>query len=146
MMMPPGNLRKAAEVALRLHVTTMAATVPLLVRLLPLWLLLGVMTPPRRLRPYGVLPPRQVVQAVQCRLVRPRLMRRRACLRRGLLLLHFLRLAGVPAQLNFGAFAPQGEGQRMHAHCWITVRGRCLADAPREPVAIVLVHGSASAT
>lgn len=137
--------RRAVEAALRCHASAAALAIPLLVRLLPLRTLLKAMTPPPRWRPYAALPPERIVAAVNRRLARPRMMRRRACLRRGLMLFHFLRLAGVPARLNIGAYPPPPRGRRMHAHCWVTVDGQPVADPPEAPVAVVLVHGDTPA-
>ena len=39
-----------------------------------------------------------------------------------------LRLAGVPAVLEFGVYPPELDPQRMHAHCWVTVDGVAVAD------------------
>ena len=129
------------EFILRLHVWVTAALVPLLVKLLPLRALLRLFTPSARLRPYAGVSQRRMVELVARRLRRPRHMRRRACLRRGLVLFHFLRLAGVPALLHIGVFPPGAEADRMKAHCWVSVEGRCLSDPPEGDVAISLVHG-----
>jgi hypothetical protein len=67
-------------------------------------------------------------------------MKRRKCLREGLLLFHFLRLAGQPAVLKIGVFPPGPDGARNHAHCWITLRDAALNAPPQGEVAVLLVH------
>jgi len=129
------------EFILRAHVWLVATLVPLLVKLLPLRALLRLLTPPGRFRPYAGVSQERMVELVARRLRRPRHMRRRACLRRGLVLFQFLRLAGVPALLHISVFSPGAEADRMKAHCWVSVEGRCLSDPPEGTVAISLVHG-----
>ena len=126
------------DAALRAHVWLVAALVPLLVRLAELGRLVRWLTPSPRRRPYRGIPAERIVAVVRRRLRRPRHMRRRACLREGLTLYHFLRLAGVEAELRFGVFAPPPEGGRTHAHCWVTVGEQALSAPPAEPVALVL--------
>jgi hypothetical protein len=125
---------------LRCHIWLVASLIPLLDRLLSLAGLLRLLTPHRPWKLYRGLGSQPVVQAVRRRLGRPTHMRRRACLRLGITLYHFLRLAGLPAQLRFGVYPPQTQGgRRMHGHCWVLLNGRCLADPPDEPVVQVLV-------
>ena len=69
-------------------------------------------------------------------------MRRRACLRQGLTLFHFLKLAGWPAVLRIGVFPPGRDRRRMHAHCWVTLNGVPLSPPPEQPVATLLVCAS----
>lgn len=117
---------------------------PLLVRLLPLRALLRLVTPPGWLRPYRHMQADAIAAAVDRRLARPVHMRRRACLRKGLMLFHFLRLAGRPAVMHFGVYGPGNEQARMRAHCWVTVDGRAICDEPDRPHATVLSHGHIS--
>jgi hypothetical protein len=133
--------RPAIERALAAHVWLVATALPLLVRVLPLKALLRMMTPPQRLRPYRRVPPDRIAAAVERRLRNPRNMRRRACLRRGFTLYHFLRLAGVPAALQFGVFAPGADPARLHGHCWVTVDGVAFSAPPGQPSAVLLTHG-----
>jgi len=133
------------EFILRAHVWVAATFMPLLVRLLPLRRLLSLLTPPTFLRPYASVSRDRLVALVERRLRTPRNMRRRACLRRGLVLFHFLRLAGEEAVLQFGVFAPGVDATRMHGHCWVTVAGECIADPPGEDLAVVMTHGTQEA-
>lgn len=126
----------------RTHVSLMALLVPLLLKLLPIRTVLWLLTPPAWLAPYRRLRPQRIAAIIRRRLRRPRVMRRRACLRRGLLLLHFLRLAGRPARLHIAALAPPPEQARMQAHCWITLDGRPYGNMPDGPSATLLCHPS----
>lgn len=124
---------------LRIHVALVALVIPDLSRRLPLERLLSLFTPGRSSRLYASLETEEIVQAVRRRLRHPWRMRGRPCLRLGLMLFHFLRLAGVPAVLNFCVYK-EGYG-REQAHCWVTVAGRCIADPPEDEHVVILVHG-----
>jgi hypothetical protein len=115
---------RTREFILKAHVWSGATFMPLLVRLLPLKALLSLLTPPANMRPYRNVPRERIVSMIQRRLRRPRNMKRRACLRRGLMLYHFLRLAGLPAVLHFGVLPPSSDPHRLHAHCWVSLDGR----------------------
>jgi len=117
-----------------------AAFVPLLVNLFSLKRLLWLMTPSARFRPYKGASPREIAKIVRRRLRNPTNMRRRRCLREGLMMFHFLCLAGKAAVLRIGAYAPSEGLKRMHAHCWVTLDGDCISSPPHEPVAVVLTH------
>ena len=132
---------KIREFILRGHLWLVATLVPLAVKFLPLKRLLQLLTPPRRLAPYAGILPDRIVAIVERRLRRPRNMRRRACLRKGTVLFHFLRLAGVAASLHISVYPPPARQKRMLAHCWVSVDGRCLCNPPKGPVALSLVHG-----
>ena len=134
--------KRAIEAPLRAHVWLVATLLPLLVRVLPLKALLRLMTPPGWWRPYRAVPSERIAAAVARRLKHPHNMRRRACLREGLTLYHFLRLAGVPAVLQFGVYPPELDPGRMHAHCWVTVDGVPVSAPPGQPAALVLTHGA----
>jgi len=131
-MSTPGRL------ILRAHVFLLAGVIPLLVRVLPLKGLLRLLTPPERVRPYRGASAREIASAVRGRLRRPRHMRRRRCLREGLLLFHFLCLSGRSAVLRVGVYA--GAGGRSRAHCWVTLDGESVSAPPDGPVAEVLTH------
>jgi len=126
---------------LRLHVWLVAFFMPLLVRLIPLGALLRLLTPPKRLCPYRGLQASEIVRAVSRRLAEPVNMRRRACLRRGLVLFHFLRLAALPATIHFAVYPPGDPAGRMHGHCWVTLDGKDMSEPPEQPYARVMVHG-----
>ena len=135
-----GNSSLMPEFVLRGHVWLTATLIPLLADVLTLKALLALLTPSGRLRPYRGYSADRIAEIVRRRLRNPRNMRRRACFRRGLTLFHFLHLAGIPAVLHFGAYAPPQPPGRMHAHCWITVQGKPMTDAPGAHAAVVLTH------
>lgn len=56
-------------------------------------------------------------------------MKRRSCLRMGLVLFHFLRLAGHDAVLNFSVSPPGDCHNGLHGHCWVAI-GERVFDAP----------------
>lgn len=129
------------ETVLRAHVWLVVTLIPLLDRLVPLRPLLALMTPAPGWTPYKGVPPERISAAVARRLRNPRNMRRRACLREGIALFHFLRLAGLPAVLHIGVYPPEDAQGRLRAHCWVTDGGRPLPSAPQDPIAVVLSHG-----
>jgi len=53
-------------------------------------------------------------------------MKRRRCLRQGLLTYRFLMLAGIDAVVRFSVYPDRPGDPRMHAHCWVTVDGKCV--------------------
>jgi hypothetical protein len=129
---------------LRGHIWLLATLIPLLEKFIPLKWLLRLLTPPARFKPHAGTPPEEISRLVARRLREPRNMRRRACLRQGLTLFHFLKLAGWPAVLHIGVFPPSLDSRRMHAHCWVTLNGVPLSPPPEQPVAVLLVCGSAA--
>jgi len=117
------------------HVWVFAAVLPVLVRALSLRRLVRLLTPPGFLRPYAGIAADEIVRMVARRLARPRMMRRRPCLRQGLTLLHFLRLAGLAAELHVAVYPPSADRNRMHGHCWVSLDGRDLMPGPGAPAA-----------
>ena len=136
-----GGMAGLADIPLRAHVWTVATLLPLAVRFVPLKRLLRLMTPPAWWRPYRRVATERIVAVVSARLATPRNMKRRACLRRGLLLYHFLRLAGRAAELRFGVYPQPDAAGRMHAHAWVTLDGQDLAAPPDAPHAELLRCG-----
>jgi len=120
------------------HVWIVATLIPLLDRWLSLRRLLAVATPPARLRPYRSVPVERIVQVVLRRLRNPHHMRRRACLRRGLMLFHFLRLSGRAAALHIGMLN-NADAPRLQGHCWVSLNGRPVAETPPADLAALLV-------
>jgi len=137
----PEPTSAGGRLILRGHVWLLATLIPLLEKILPLKLLLRVLTPPSAVKPYAGMPPMEISELVARRLRGPRNMRRRACLRRGLTLFHFLKLAGHPAVLHFGVFPPKVDPRRLHAHCWVTLNDVALSPPPEQPVATLLTCG-----
>ena len=125
---------------LRGHVWLFATLLPLAVRLAPLHVLVGLLVPPPHARPYRGVSVEQIGRLVAGRLGRPRNMRRRACLREGLTLFHFLRLADWPATVHFAVFPPAGPTERMHAHCWVSLDGRAISQPPAGPYTLLMSY------
>lgn len=126
-------------VMLRCHVALLALAIPDLSRRLPLPRLLALFTPRGPSRLYSGMREDEIADIVRRVLRRPWRMRGRRCLRLGLLLFHFLRLAGLPAELNFGVYKRHVTG-REQAHCWVTVAGRCVSSPPADEHVVILVH------
>jgi hypothetical protein len=122
------------------HVTVLATLIPDLCKWLPLARLLQLFTPPPSRGWYRGLTAGEIVTAVTWRLRRPWRMRGRRCLRQGLLTLHFLRLAGLPAVLNFAVYCRPSAREK--AHCWVTLHGQPLTEPPQAQYVLVLVHGA----
>jgi hypothetical protein len=114
------------DLLLRAHIWLVATLFPLLERLLPLRGLLWLAEQPSGWTPYRGVPSDRIVALVDRRLSRPRQMRRRRCLRQGMTLFHFLRLAGVTAELRIGVLGPAASGRRLQGHCWVNIAGRDL--------------------
>ncbi len=129
------------QLLLRVHVWWFATLVPLLVRFVPLERLVRLLSPPLRLRPYPGVGASRVVEIVDRRLRNPRNMRRRACLRHGLTLFHFLRLTGARPVIHFAVHQQTPANLRLHAHCWVTLNGEPLSDPPAEDYTTLFTHG-----
>jgi hypothetical protein len=120
---------------LRGHVWIFAAVLPALVWLMALRRLVRLLSPARVFRPYAGLGADEIVAAVARRLAHPWVMRRRPCLRQGLTLMHFLRLAGLAAELHVAIYPPSNDPRRLHGHCWVSLDGRDLMPGPGAPSA-----------
>ncbi len=141
-MKPPDTRREGGRRMLRAHIWLVATVIPLLDKLLPMKPLLVLLTPLGVFRPYAGTPANDIAGLVARRLRQPRHMRRRACLRHGLTLFHFLRLAGWPAVLRIGVFPPSVDRRRLHAHCWVTLDGVALSPPPEQPLATLVTCGA----
>lgn len=93
-------MKKTLRIAFAVHVWTIAAVIPLLLRVLSLKTILEIFTPSPLFQPYRGMSAEDLANVVKNRLRRPVYMVRRACLREGLLMFHFLRLAGFEATLH----------------------------------------------
>jgi hypothetical protein len=129
---------------LRAHIGSVALVVPLLVRVLPLRWVLRVMTPPRGWLPYRGVATGALCEAVRRRLARPRLMRRRPCLREGLMIFHFLSLTGHEPEMHFAVFPPESPPRQIHAHCWVTLDGVECSAPPQGQVAEMMRYARAT--
>jgi hypothetical protein len=132
-----------SETILRWHVWLLATLMPLLVKLVSLRRLIRLLDPPARLRPFAGTDAARIVALVDLRLASPHHMRRRACLRKGLVLFHCLRLAGLPGVLHFSVNPRDPVYDRMQAHCWVTLGGRLLTDPAVEGAVEMLTYPQA---
>jgi hypothetical protein len=131
------------RLALRMHVCLLVALIPLLDRFMTFRRMLSLLTPPAGFTPYRSVAASDVTELVHRRLRNPRNMRRRACLRKGLALFHFLGLAGESPVLHVGVYPPQEGRRRLTGHCWVTCDGEVVSDPPYGPCAEVLTYTNA---
>ena len=124
---------------LRLHISFMAYLIPVMVHSLSLRQILFLLTPPRRWQPYRKVLPEIVQSLIRQRLADPACMVRRACLREGMLMYHFLRLTGREAVLHIGVHPPQSE-RRLRAHCWVSAADRLWSQQPGSALAEVFAY------
>jgi hypothetical protein len=117
---------------LQLHVRLFALSLLLLARIFPLTRLARLVTPPARIQWYRRLDVEIILAVVQAVLRNPRYMKRRACIRFGLTLYHFLRLSGREAVVHFSVAAPSVNPNRLHAHCWVSLNGEPVVDPPSD--------------
>lgn len=79
-----------------------------------------------------------------CRHVRratrfPVLMRKRRCLREGLLGFYFLRAAGFDPELRFGVDGKSLGQKKVKAHCWVCLESRSILNDRHEGMVDILV-------
>ena len=134
-------MRKVTPLILRIHIWLLAAVIPLLIKLLPLKKLLRLMTPKAKCDLYKSITPEQVTEMVHRRLRRPRHMRNRPCLRKGLTLFYFLRLAGAPAKIHIAVHTPTTDSNRIRAHCWVVLDGLAMTEPINGPGPTILTYG-----
>jgi hypothetical protein len=146
LLSPRERLPPALSRVFALHVWIVAALIPVVDRLLTLERMLRLLTPRRSWRRYRGLGVEAIAGFVERRLHRPRQMRRRACLRRSLVLYHFLRLAGIEATFHVAVFPPSVDPKRLHAHSWVTVGPQCISDAPEVGAVEMFTYGAAAET
>ena len=134
-------MRRLTPLILRIHIWLLAAAIPALIKLMPLKKLLRLMTPKAKCDFYKSITPEQIAEMVQRRLRRPRRMRNRSCLRKGLTLFYFLRLAGAPAKIHIAVHAPTADRNRIRAHCWVVLDGLAMTEPIKGPGATILTYG-----
>lgn len=115
----------------------LAWRLPRLLRRKPLLTVLAELTP-RSGSAQGA--PAEIVAATQRILRRPWRMRGRRCLREGILAYHALRRAGHPAALHFAVLRGSQRLARLRAHCWVSLAGEVLLNAPEGDYAELLVY------
>lgn len=107
-----------------------ARLLPMFTRRNDLEPLLLMATPEPGARAFRELDAITIVDAVKASVARPWRMRGRRCLREGLLAFHYLSLAGHAPVLHFGVIPISLKGDRPAAHCWISVGGKVILNAP----------------
>lgn len=117
------------------HVWLRSVVLADLSRWLPLHRLLAFYTPSKTQNAWSKLTADEIISHIDRHLQNCHRMRGRRCLRRGLLVFYFLRLAGHPAKLHFSYFLEQhGKTQ---THCWNSVGNR--VDSPPEQSSVELL-------
>ena len=125
-------MSRLTYIVFRFHLQVYLVWILLLDKMAPAHRMARMATPPLWWRPYRGLSVEQILRATQAALRNPRYMKRRFCMRFGLGLYHFLRLAGNDAVVHFSLAAPLLDPDRLHGHCWVSLNGRPVADPPRE--------------
>ena len=134
-------MHELTPLILRIHIWLLAAVIPLLIKTLSLKRLLRLMTPKARCNLYKSITPEQITQMVHNRLRRPRHMRNRPCLRKGLTLFYFLRLVGAPAKIHVAVHTPTASSKRIRAHCWVVLDGAAVTEPMSGPGVTILTYG-----
>jgi hypothetical protein len=111
----------------------------LFLRFFSLRSVLKILTPPVRFHPYHKIQTDDILELIQKRLAHPRFMIRRACLRKGLLTYHFLRLAGFKALFHIGVYPPEC-GRRLQAHCRVSVGNKFIDDEPDSNLTDIFIY------
>ena len=104
----------------------------------PLQQVLGI-ADPSALRFPG-LPHEYITARVMRTTRRPWLMRKRPCLRQGLLGCRFLAEAGYAPELHFGIDGDSIGTHRLSAHCWVCINGKPVLNDRINDMATILVH------
>jgi len=102
--------------------------------------LLQMATPAPDATAFSELAMDTIVEAVKASVARPWRMRGRRCLREGLLAFHFLSLAGYAPVLHFGVNTKSLKSTKPSAHCWVSVAGKIVLNAPAEPLHELFVY------
>ena len=126
------------------HAGALALMTPALLGVLGLRRSLILLDLLSRWHPYRHLSVRRIRAIIRRRLARPRVMIRRACLRHGLVLYHFLRLIGLAPRLHLAVYPPSVDPRRLHGHCWVGLDGKPLLSPPSGPAAEILTWPTSS--
>jgi hypothetical protein len=117
-----------------LNLWVAARLLPLFAKRRPLDELLRRATPQAGRYAFADRSSETIIAAVKAVVARPWRMRGRRCLREGLLAFHYLALAGRRPLLHFGLVPRSALTPRPRAHCWITLDGAIVLNAPVEPM------------
>jgi Transglutaminase-like superfamily len=95
-------------------------------------------------RPFAGLEARDIARLSKRAVRGPWFMRDRRCLREGLLAFRFLTLAGYRPTLHFGVDRGSVARSTLAAHCWITLDGSILLNAPETDMVEILLYTGSS--
>lgn len=93
---------------------------------------------------YAGLSPEYILKHVVRVTRRPYFMRKRRCLRQGLLAFRFMKACGYDVELHFGV--DRTSHQDMRAHCWLVHNGRVVLNPPDVNTQTILVHSATAPT
>jgi hypothetical protein len=110
------------------RIFTLICLLPLLHRLLRLKLLLKLLTPRNTKCPANQDQEKKIIKWTDAILGWDFFIFRSSCLKRSLVLYHFLKREGLPVQINFGVRKLKEESGQQHpvldGHGWLSLRGR----------------------
>jgi len=125
------NIRSGADVWLLLQVFSVITILPLMLRYYSITRLLQILTPKRTLPVSSMQEEytRKLVKYTDYILRRRVWVYRQNCLRRALVLYHFLRSAGIDVQILFGVrrniqHSHDGAGNHLDGHAWLVCQGQ----------------------
>lgn len=124
----------SARLPFRWNLWIAARLMPLFTKRRQLAEILRRATPDPAVRAYAETPPSEVIAAVKAVVARPWRMRGRRCLREGLLAFHYLALSGHRPVLHFAIVTKTALTTRPRAHCWVSLEGQTVMNAPQEPM------------
>jgi len=132
-MVMSSKVKKLQEYILATRVAGFLVWLPIAVRLHSITRLVTIITPKHKSRDIRILLEERVSYIVHRIL---RIFQNRgydySCLRRSLVLFHFMRLRGLPVVINFGVRMKEG---RLTGHAWLTLNGDLFKE-PKDKVGI----------
>ena len=131
------HIRNPKDLLLLLHIAALAFLLPVLLRWVKLPTLLKVLKPWNRVAPVGREQVDKIVRFTNF-IVGKGFAGKRACLKRSLLLYHFLKRAGVNVEMNFGI----RKEKELIGHSWLTYQGRLYLDDEKSTRDFEIIYGS----
>lgn len=131
------QIRNSKDLLLLLQITVLACLLPLLLRWVKLPTLLKVLKPWNRT---ATVERKQVDKIVRFTnfIVGMGFTGKRTCLKKSLLLYHFLRRAGVNVEMNFGIRKAKG----LIGHSWLTYQANPYLDDEKSTRDFEIIYGS----
>jgi len=121
-------LRNPNEFSLIIRIFLFLLKLPLLLKFRNITSLVQKITPRNHSEHNGSLTLERIIYLCdRCLHLLQKLMYKYSCLKRCLLLYHFLRLYRVPVEINFGI---KWEGNRLTGHSWLTLNGDTFLEPP----------------